>query len=184
MSRQRNRCSYSQTFFSYIQAPPPLPTSIKNTPQALALKTEATRRITQGNHENEYQQALGTIKEKIKETEGPDIKETMMDQIRQWFIECRQVTHLLVRCSMSAVRSHRYICCKATIKIPLSALLEGYYQQYEYLMQIMMSHLLIPVGCSICAHKSYQCLSNKSELQIPFLHIAKYLYNSAIPVLY
>lgn len=75
--------------FCPTQAPPPLPTSIKNTPQALALKTEATRRITQGNHENEYQQALGTIKEKIKETEGPDIKETMMDQIRQWFIECR-----------------------------------------------------------------------------------------------
>ena len=40
-------------------------------------------------HEHEYVQALDTIKHKIKETEGPDMKETMMDQIRQWFIECR-----------------------------------------------------------------------------------------------
>merc|ERR1712062_942594 len=43
-------------------------------------------------HEQEYQQALGTIKDKIKETEGPDMKETMQDQIRQWFIECRDAT--------------------------------------------------------------------------------------------
>lgn len=122
-----------QVQFSNIfvtQAPPPLPTSIKNTPQALALKTEATRRITQGNHENEYQQALGTIREKIKETEGPDIKETMMDQIRQWFIECRQVTQLLGRCSISAVRSQ--ICHRCL----LSARRSHIYQQYVYLVQI------------------------------------------------
>ena len=64
---------------------------MKNTPQALASKTEQARRVTQKMHENEYQQALVTIKDKIRETEGPDIKETMMDQIRQWFIECRYV---------------------------------------------------------------------------------------------
>lgn len=62
---------------------------MKNTPQALASKTEQQRRVTQKMHENEYQQALVTIKDKIRETEGPDMKETMMDQIRQWFIECR-----------------------------------------------------------------------------------------------
>ena len=64
---------------------------MKNTPQALAGKTEQQRRVTQKMHENEYQQALVTIKDKIRETEGPDMKETMMDQIRQWFIECRYV---------------------------------------------------------------------------------------------
>ena len=57
--------------------------------QALVLKTEAQRRITQEMHEQEYQQALITVKDKIRETEGPDMKEMMMDQIRQWFIECR-----------------------------------------------------------------------------------------------
>ena len=30
-----------------------------------------------------------SIKEKIREIEGPDMKENMRDQIRQWFIECR-----------------------------------------------------------------------------------------------
>jgi IQ and AAA domain-containing protein len=58
-------------------------------PQTLAARAEAERRKTQEVHEQEYQQALVTIKEKIRETEGPDIKETLMDQIRQWFIECR-----------------------------------------------------------------------------------------------
>ena len=57
--------------------------------QALVLKTESQRRITQEMHEQEYQQALITVKDKIRETEGPDMKEMMMDQIRQWFIECR-----------------------------------------------------------------------------------------------
>lgn len=34
-------------------------------------------------------QALVSIKDKIRDVEGPDMKETMQDQIRQWFIECR-----------------------------------------------------------------------------------------------
>lgn len=32
-----------------------------------------------------------SIKDKIRDVEGPDLKETMQDQIRQWFIECRLV---------------------------------------------------------------------------------------------
>lgn len=74
-----------------FQSPPHLPTSIKNTAQSFASKTESQRRVTQKMHENEYQQSLITVKDKIRETEGPDIRETMMDQIRQWFIECRYV---------------------------------------------------------------------------------------------
>lgn len=54
-----------------------------------ALKTEGARRVTQEMHEQEYQQALVTIKDKIRDTEGPDMKESMQDQIRQWFIEVR-----------------------------------------------------------------------------------------------
>ena len=57
-------------------------------------KVEGARRVTQEMHEQEYQQALGTIKDKIRDTEGPDMKETMQDQIRQWFIECRCVCDL------------------------------------------------------------------------------------------
>ena len=33
-----------------------------------------------------------SIKDKIRDVEGPDMKETMQDQIRQWFIECRLVS--------------------------------------------------------------------------------------------
>lgn len=50
---------------------------------------QADRRVTQEDNEVEYQQALVTVKEKIRQVEGPDIKEMMQDQIRQWFIECR-----------------------------------------------------------------------------------------------
>lgn len=58
-------------------------------PQTFCLRTEEDRRKTQDVHEQEYQQALVNIHDKLMETEGPDLKETMMDQIRQWFIECR-----------------------------------------------------------------------------------------------
>ena len=55
------------------------------------MKTEGARRVTQEMHEQEYQQALITIKDKIRDNEGPDMKESMQDQIRQWFIEVRSV---------------------------------------------------------------------------------------------
>nr|CAB3255453.1 IQ and AAA domain-containing protein 1-like [Phallusia mammillata] len=61
-------------------------------PQMLAKKTEVDRRVTQEDNEVEYQQALVTVKEKIRQVEGPDMKEMMQDQIRQWFIECRDAT--------------------------------------------------------------------------------------------
>ena len=35
-----------------------------------------------------------TIKDKLAETEGPDMKEQMQDQIRQWFIEVRCGIHI------------------------------------------------------------------------------------------
>jgi len=57
--------------------------------QTQATRIEVERRKTQEVHEQEYQQALVNIKDKLRETEGPDMKETLMDQIRQWFIECR-----------------------------------------------------------------------------------------------
>jgi len=89
--RRRTRKEREEEMMFIGMNNPPVLTS-KNTPQALAGKTEGARRITQEMHEQEYQQALITVKDKIRETEGPDTKETMMDQIRQWFIECRDAT--------------------------------------------------------------------------------------------
>jgi len=35
------------------------------------------------------QEALVNIKESVQCVDGPDIKESLQEQIRQWFIECR-----------------------------------------------------------------------------------------------
>ncbi|XP_036425688.1 dynein regulatory complex protein 11 [Colossoma macropomum] len=57
-----------------------------------AKQVESSRRQVQEDHETEYQQALVTIKESVRLVDGPDIKETMQEQIRQWFLECRDAT--------------------------------------------------------------------------------------------
>lgn len=68
------------------------------------MQQQEKRRLIQEQYEKEYQevhrqygyytsdiliQALVTVKEKLVDTEGPDMKEQMQDQIRQWFIEVR-----------------------------------------------------------------------------------------------
>ncbi|CAH8502324.1 unnamed protein product [Schistosoma turkestanicum] len=58
----------------------------------LANRVDAVRRVTQNIYEQEYQQALIQVKEKIRDTEGPDMREAMQDQIRQWYMECRDAT--------------------------------------------------------------------------------------------
>ncbi|KAG5445315.1 Dynein regulatory complex protein 11 [Clonorchis sinensis] len=58
----------------------------------LAQRVEAVRRVTQSIFEQEYQDALIKVKEKIRESEGNDMREMMQDQIRQWFVECRDAT--------------------------------------------------------------------------------------------
>ncbi|KAA0190040.1 IQ and AAA domain-containing protein 1, partial [Fasciolopsis buskii] len=58
----------------------------------LAQRVEAVRRVTQGIYEQEYQDAIVRLKEKVRETEGPEMRENMQDQIRQWFVECRDAT--------------------------------------------------------------------------------------------
>ncbi|XP_043549006.1 dynein regulatory complex protein 11 isoform X3 [Chiloscyllium plagiosum] len=57
-----------------------------------AQKTVLQRHVVQEVHEVEYQEALITLKEQVRAVEGMDIKETLQDQIRQWFIECRNTT--------------------------------------------------------------------------------------------
>ncbi|CAH8626047.1 unnamed protein product [Dicrocoelium dendriticum] len=58
----------------------------------LAQRIEGVRRMTQSIFEQEYQEALIKVKEKIRDSEGPDMRETIQDQIRQWFVECRDAT--------------------------------------------------------------------------------------------
>ncbi|XP_072496772.1 dynein regulatory complex protein 11 isoform X1 [Notamacropus eugenii] len=54
-----------------------------------AQKVTFLRYELQEKHEEEYKEALVTIKTNLKMLEGPDIKESLQDQIRHWFIECR-----------------------------------------------------------------------------------------------
>ncbi|XP_040593044.1 IQ and AAA domain-containing protein 1-like isoform X2 [Mesocricetus auratus] len=53
---------------------------------------EESRRIRQVEKEEEFQDAIGKTHSSLTETEGPDMKEKMKDQIRQWFIECHALT--------------------------------------------------------------------------------------------
>uniref|UniRef100_A0A8C4TDS3 IQ motif containing with AAA domain 1 n=1 Tax=Erpetoichthys calabaricus TaxID=27687 RepID=A0A8C4TDS3_ERPCA len=57
-----------------------------------AQEIEKARSVVQEEHEAQYQQAVVSIKDTIREVEGPDIKESLQEQIRQWFIECRNAT--------------------------------------------------------------------------------------------
>ncbi|XP_034375309.1 IQ and AAA domain-containing protein 1-like [Arvicanthis niloticus] len=59
---------------------------------AQAFMGEESRRTRQVEKEEEFQEALGKTHESLTETEGPDMKERMKDQIRQWFIECHALT--------------------------------------------------------------------------------------------
>ncbi|KAG1973514.1 dynein regulatory complex protein 11 isoform X2 [Pimephales promelas] len=57
-----------------------------------AQNNKANWHITQEEHEDDYQKSIESVIYQLREVEGPEMKETMKDQIRQWFIECRDAT--------------------------------------------------------------------------------------------
>ncbi|KAM4836385.1 dynein regulatory complex protein 11 isoform 2-T2 [Thomomys bottae] len=71
--------------------PPPLFNEVSTT-IVQAENVDRLRSDMQKKHEDNYQEAMVTIKEDLKLIEGQDFKETLQDQIRQWFIECRNLT--------------------------------------------------------------------------------------------
>ncbi|KAM6945370.1 dynein regulatory complex protein 11 [Aplochiton taeniatus] len=68
------------------QAPGPSPARLR------AQQEEVRRRLTQDQHQAEYHRALEEVKESVLTVEEADIKETLQEQIRQWFMECRDAT--------------------------------------------------------------------------------------------
>ncbi|KAI9190051.1 hypothetical protein H9P43_001484 [Blastocladiella emersonii ATCC 22665] len=50
------------------------------------------RKDLQAQHEEEYQQALVSVKEKIRKVEGPDMKESYQDAFRQWYMDFKRDT--------------------------------------------------------------------------------------------
>uniref|UniRef100_A0A2I3GK46 IQ and AAA domain-containing protein 1-like n=1 Tax=Nomascus leucogenys TaxID=61853 RepID=A0A2I3GK46_NOMLE len=53
---------------------------------------EDVRRLRQLEKEEEFRAAMVKAHDSLVETEGPDMKEKMKEQIRQWFIECHDLT--------------------------------------------------------------------------------------------
>ncbi|KAM4602204.1 dynein regulatory complex protein 11 [Polymixia lowei] len=57
-----------------------------------ARQVESSRRLVQEQNEAEYQMALLNVKESVRVVDGTDMRETLQEQIRQWFVECRDAT--------------------------------------------------------------------------------------------
>nr|XP_023688535.1 IQ and AAA domain-containing protein 1 [Paramormyrops kingsleyae] len=57
-----------------------------------AQENQASRQKKQDDYEEDFQKSIMSIIEKLRDMEGPDLKESMKEQIRQWFIECHDAT--------------------------------------------------------------------------------------------
>ncbi|KAL4635364.1 IQ and AAA domain-containing protein 1 [Arapaima gigas] len=57
-----------------------------------AKANEARRRRKQEEYQEDFQKAIVSVTGKLRDIEGPDMRESMKDQIRQWFIECYDAT--------------------------------------------------------------------------------------------
>ncbi|KAF7235582.1 IQ and AAA domain-containing protein 1-like, partial [Varanus komodoensis] len=53
---------------------------------------EELRRMRQADHEAEYRDALLHVREALLEAEGPSRREALREQLRQWLIECHDLT--------------------------------------------------------------------------------------------
>merc|ERR1712048_987502 len=81
-----------QEELEFIGMKPAQDTPYKETVMFVADRITDQRRATQLDNEREYRKTLVTVKEKLREVEGPEMREGMQDQIRQWFIESRDAT--------------------------------------------------------------------------------------------
>ena len=64
----------------------------KNNPLVKQEANAAKRRLIRQQYEQEYLQSLIEIKEKISKNEGPDIKESIQDSFRHWYMEVKKET--------------------------------------------------------------------------------------------
>lgn len=67
----------------------PKPRDENENPVTSQVKNLERRRNIQQENRVEYEKALIALKERIFETEGPDMKEEIQDKINQWFVETR-----------------------------------------------------------------------------------------------
>uniref|UniRef100_A0A3Q3L2G4 Dynein regulatory complex protein 11-like n=1 Tax=Mastacembelus armatus TaxID=205130 RepID=A0A3Q3L2G4_9TELE len=69
-----------------------LETSAPSPVQLQGQWVSSSQRLIQDQNEEEYQRVQLSVKQSVLDVEGTDIKEALQDQIRQWFIECRDAT--------------------------------------------------------------------------------------------
>uniref|UniRef100_A0A672RTX3 IQ motif containing with AAA domain 1 n=1 Tax=Sinocyclocheilus grahami TaxID=75366 RepID=A0A672RTX3_SINGR len=81
--RVNKECLEEMIFLGLIPAQQTTPSPA----QLHAQQVESRRHCVQEEHEAEYQKALVSIKESVRSVDGPDVKESLHKQIRQWFIE-------------------------------------------------------------------------------------------------
>ncbi|XP_073809094.1 dynein regulatory complex protein 11 isoform X1 [Danio rerio] len=86
--RVNKECLEEMIFLGMIPAQQQTPSPA----QLRAQQVERRRHIIQEEHEAEYQTALVNIKESVRTVDGADIKESLQEQIRQWFLECRDAS--------------------------------------------------------------------------------------------
>lgn len=74
--------------FIGMKEPEPKPRELD--PLARQTAIRARRKIIQAQNKDEYDEALVAIRRKIYDDEGVDMREQMMDKIRQWFVAFRE----------------------------------------------------------------------------------------------
>ncbi|XP_066483591.1 IQ and AAA domain-containing protein 1-like [Tiliqua scincoides] len=57
-----------------------------------ALLVEEFRRMRQSDYEAEYREALDNVHDALLEVEAPSMREALREQLRQWLIECHDLT--------------------------------------------------------------------------------------------
>lgn len=58
-------------------------------PQQLEARNAARRKLLQAENRRELERDVESLKAKVQETEGLDMRETVQDKINSWFVENR-----------------------------------------------------------------------------------------------
>ena len=83
ISRKRTNEMRAEELIFIGMAPPPRKPRDED-PVIKAVEVKQRRKLIQAQHEDEYREALVTLDREVYENEGPDMKEEMMDQLRDW----------------------------------------------------------------------------------------------------
>ena len=89
ISRKQTRAMRAEELVFIGMAPPP-DKPPEEDPKLKEQEVKARRKLIQAQHEQEYRDDLVKQKDVVYMAEGPDMKEEMMDQLRDWYIKYRE----------------------------------------------------------------------------------------------